>query len=328
VIVVTGAAGFIGSNIVADLEARGQGPVAVVDWFGEDERWRNLAKRRIDAFIRPEEIDAWLAIHAREVKAIIHMGAISATTERDVDKLVSNNINYTVRLWDWCVEHQVPFVYASSAATYGGIETGFTDDQCLQAMDALLPLNAYGWSKKATDIIFARRIADGKPTPPQWAGLKFFNVYGPNEYHKGDMMSVACKLYDQVIRGEQVKLFKSYRDGVADGDQRRDFVYVKDCVASILWLLENPSHSGIFNIGSGEARSFLDIAKALGRVVNRPVEVEFIEMPEAIRDRYQYFTQAEMGKLRGAGMTAPFATLEEGVADYVTSHLAREDRYR
>lgn len=327
-IVVTGAAGFIGSNIVAGLEARGQGPIVVVDWFGEDERWRNLAKRKIDAFVRPEEIDAWLAAHAGEVTAIVHMGAISATTERDVDRLVANNINFTVNLWDWCVEHQVPFVYASSAATYGGIETGFADDDSLEAMSALQPLNAYGWSKKATDIIFARRIAEGKPTPPQWAGLKFFNVYGPNEYHKGDMMSVACKLYDQVMRGEQVRLFKSYRDGIADGDQRRDFVYVKDCVASILWLLDNPSNSGIFNIGSGEARSFLDIAKALARVVNRPVDVEFIEMPEAIRDRYQYFAEAEMGKLRGAGMTAPFATLEEGVADYVAEHLAREERYR
>jgi ADP-L-glycero-D-manno-heptose 6-epimerase len=328
VIVVTGAAGFIGSNIVADLEARGQGPIAVVDWFGEDERWRNLAKRKIDAYVRPEQIDAWLAANAKEVTAIIHMGAISATTERDVDKLVANNINFTINLWDWCAEHQVPFLYASSAATYGGIETGFADDQSLEAMSALAPLNAYGWSKKATDIVFARRIAEGRPTPPQWAGLKFFNVYGPNEYHKGDMMSVACKLYDQVMRGEQVRLFKSYRDGIADGDQRRDFVYVKDCVASILWLLDNPKTSGIFNIGSGEARSFLDIAKALARVVNRPVDVEYIEMPESIRDRYQYFTQAEMGKLRGAGMTAPFSSLEEGVADYVTTHLAREDRYR
>jgi ADP-L-glycero-D-manno-heptose 6-epimerase len=327
-IVVTGAAGFIGSNIVADLEARGQGPIAVVDWFGEDERWRNLAKRSIDAYVRPEDIGTWLAVNAREVTAIIHMGAISATTERDVDRLVSNNINFTVNLWEWCVEHQVPFIYASSAATYGGIENGFTDDESLDAMSALSPLNAYGWSKKATDLIFARRIAAGKPTPPQWAGLKFFNVYGPNEYHKGDMMSVACKLYDQVMRGEQVRLFKSYRDGIADGNQRRDFVYVKDCVRSILWLLDNPSNSGIFNIGSGEARSFLDIAKALARTINRPVDVEFIEMPESIRDRYQYFTQSEMGKLRGAGMTAPFATLEQGVADYVTEYLARGDRYR
>lgn len=327
-IVVTGAAGFIGSNIVADLEARGHSGIAVVDWFGHDERWRNLAKRRIDAFIRPEDLGRWLEANRTAVEVIIHMGAISATTERDVDRLVENNINFTVMLWDWCVEHQVPFIYASSAATYGGIESGFIDDQSLQAMSALQPLNAYGWSKKATDIIFARRIAEGKPTPPQWAGLKFFNVYGPNEYHKGDMMSVACKLYDQVMRGDPVRLFKSYREGIADGDQRRDFVYVKDCTRAILWLLDHSETSGIFNIGSGEARSFLDIAKALGRVVNRPIDVEFIEMPESIRDRYQYFTRAEMGKLRDAGLSAPFSTLDDGVADYVTEYLGREDRYR
>ena len=327
-IVVTGAAGFIGSNIVADLEARGQGPIAVIDWFGEDERWRNLAKRRIDAFVRPEDAASWLAANAAEVTAVIHMGAISATTERNVDKLVANNINFSVMLWDWCAEQAVPFIYASSAATYGGIESGFVDEDDLDAMAALQPLNAYGWSKKATDIIFARRIAAGKLAPSQWVGLKFFNVYGPNEYHKGDMMSVACKLRDQIMRGEPVRLFRSYRDGIADGDQRRDFVYVKDCTRAILWLLDNPNNSGIFNIGSGEARSFLDIAKALGRVVNRNVDVEFIDMPESIRDRYQYFTQAEMGKLRRAGMTAPFATLEEGVANYVTEHLANDDRYR
>lgn len=327
-IIVTGAAGFIGSNIVADLEERGLGPIAVVDWFGEDERWRNLAKRRIDAFIKPEDLDAWLVTNGSEVTAIIHMGAISATTERDVDKLVANNINFTVKLWDWCAAHQVPFLYASSAATYGGIETGFTDEDSLEALSRLRPLNAYGWSKQATDVIFARRIAEGKPTPPQWAGLKFFNVYGPNEYHKGDQMSVACKLYSQIKAGEPVKLFKSYREGIADGDQRRDFVYVKDCTRSILWLLDNPSASGIYNIGSGEARSFLDIATALGRSMNTPVDVQFIEMPEAIRDRYQYFTEADMTKLRTAGMDTPFASLDEGVADYVASALVREDRYR
>ncbi|WCT75194.1 ADP-glyceromanno-heptose 6-epimerase [Sphingomonas naphthae] len=327
-IVVTGAAGFIGSNIVADLEARGDGPIAVVDWFGTDERWRNLAKRRIRHFVKPEVILPFLDAHAAEIRAVIHMGAISATTERDVDRLVDLNINYTVALWDWCTKHQVPLIYASSAATYGGIETGFTDDDSLAAQQALQPLNAYGWSKKATDVIFAERVAAGEPTPPQWAGLKFFNVYGPNEYHKDDMMSVACKLHAQVTAGEKVRLFKSYRDGIADGDQRRDFVYVRDCTRSILWLLDNKFDNGVFNIGSGEARSFLDIAKALGRVMNKAVDVEYIEMPESIRDRYQYFTEAEMGKLRGMGYDAPATSLEDGVADYVFEHLGREDRYR
>lgn len=327
-IVVTGAAGFIGSNIVADLEARGQGPVAVVDWFNQDERWRNLAGRQVDAFVRPEELGEWLTAHAEEVKAIIHMGAISATTERDVDKLVANNINFTVRLWDWCAAHQVTFIYASSAATYGGIESGFTDDQSLTAMSALQPLNAYGWSKKATDLIFTRRIAEGKPSPPQWAGLKFFNVYGPNEYHKDDMMSVACKLYDQIIRGEKLRLFKSYRDGIGNGEQSRDFVYVKDCTAFIMWLLDNSNKSGIFNVGSGQARSFLDVARALGRAMNRNIDIEFIEMPDTIRDRYQYFTQADMTKARDEGMMISPYSLEDGISNYVTQYLSRDSRYR
>lgn len=327
-IVVTGAAGFIGSNIVADLEARGRGPIAVVDWFGVDERWRNLAARTLDLFVVPENIEVFLTAHTSEIEAIIHMGAISATTERDVDKLVANNINFTVKLWDWCAQAQVPFIYASSAATYGGIESGFADDESLEAMKALAPLNAYGWSKKATDIIFARRIAQGKPHPPQWVGLKFFNVYGPNEYHKVDMMSVACKMFDQIMRGERVQLFKSHRPGIADGEQRRDFVYVKDCTRVILWVLDNPGVSGIFNVGSGLARSFLDIVNVYTKVINLPVDVEFIDMPETIRDRYQYFTQANMTKLRGRGMDAPFMTLEDGITDYATVYLAREDRYR
>ena len=327
-IVITGAAGFIGSNIVADLEARGDARIAVVDWFGEDERWRNLAKRKIDAFVRPDRFDAWLDANGDDVTAIIHMGAISATTERDVDKLVANNIDLTIKLWNWCAKRTVPFIYASSAATYGGIEAGFVDDDMIPAMAALEPLNAYGWSKKATDIIIARRVADGGPTPPQWAGLKFFNVYGPNEYHKGNMMSVACKMFDQIKRGDRVTLFRSHRNGIADGEQKRDFVYVKDCTRAILWLLDHPDISGIFNIGSGQARSFLDIAQFLGLAMNKPVDVDFIDMPVAIRDRYQYYTQADMTKLRGLGMYSPFLSLEEGIADYVKSYLARPDRYR
>lgn len=327
-IVVTGAAGFIGSNIVADLEERGMGPVAVVDWFGQDARWRNLAKRVIDAFIRPEDLADWLEAHAGQVRSVIHMGAISATTERDVDKLVASNINYSMMLWDWCAKHQVPFIYASSAATYGGIESGFSDDEDLEAMRALRPLNAYGWSKKATDLMIARRIADGLPTPPQWAGLKFFNVYGPNEFHKGEMMSVACKLYDQILRGESLRLFRSHRLGVDDGEQSRDFVYVKDCTGFIMDLLEKPQISGIFNVGSGKARTFLDVAKALGLALNREVNVEFIDMPEAIRGSYQYFTEADMRKAKSVGLAASSYTLEQGISDYVVRYLSCEDRYR
>ena len=327
-IVVTGAAGFIGSNVIAELEACGKGPIVAVDWFGTDERWRNLAKRTIDEFVRPENLDTWLAVHVRDVRAIVHMGARTATTETDVDMLVSNNINYTVRLWNWCTQNSVPFIYASSAATYGGIEDGFDDNESIEAMSVLQPLNAYGWSKKATDLIFARSIANNKPTPPQWAGLKFFNVYGPNEYHKNDMMSVICKMYYQIRSGEAVKLFKSHRDGIQDGEQRRDFVYVRDCSRAIVWLLENPQVSGLFNLGSGHARSFLDIVRTLERAVNLPIDIEFIDMPVAIRDRYQYYTQAEVAKVQRAGYDQAFSSIEDGIKDYVSNYLTKKDRYR
>ncbi len=327
-IVVTGAAGFIGSNIVADLEARGMGPIAVCDWFGTHEKWRNLAKRDIAAFIRPEQLGEYLEAQRSVIRAIVHMGAISATTERNVDLLVEHNIKLSVDLWDWCSLNRVPYIYASSAATYGGIEEGFVDDDAIDAIMKLRPLNAYGWSKKATDLIFAQRIAAGQPTPPQWIGLKFFNVYGPNEYHKDDMKSVAVKLFDQIRNGEPVKLFKSYRDGIADGEQRRDFVYVKDCTRAIAWFLDNPQVSGIFNLGTGKAQSFLDIVKAIGVAIGQKIDVEFIPMPESLRGRYQYFTQADMSKATAMGLDTRFMSLEEGVKDYVTEHLSHEDRYR
>jgi ADP-L-glycero-D-manno-heptose 6-epimerase len=329
VIVVTGAAGFIGSNIVADLLAEDRSrEIVVVDRFGTDERWRNLARHPVDHFVDPTRLDIFLAAHGDEIEAIIHMGAIATTTERDVDRLVRCNIEATVQLWDWCAMRQVPFLYASSAATYGGRERGFADDDSPDALAALAPLNAYGWSKHATDMLLARRVAAGRPAPPFWAGLKFFNVYGPNEYHKGDMASVAYKLHAQAMRGETVHLFRSYRPGIADGEQRRDFIHVRDCTRAILWLLNNRGRSGLYNVGTGEARSFLDVVRALARAMGREVNVEFIDMPEPIRARYQYFTEADTAKLRGAGLTAPCYTLEQGIADYVRGYLGRDDGYR
>lgn len=325
---VTGAAGFIGSNIVAELEARGLGPITVVDWFGTADKWRNLAKRRIAAYVRPEALSQYLADLRTPVKAVIHMGAISATTEADVDQLVALNINYSVMLWDWCAAHDVPFLYASSAATYGGIEKGFDDDESVAARAALRPLNAYGWSKKTTDDIFVERVARGEMAPPQWVGLKFFNVYGPNEYHKDDMRSVACKMYDAIQSTNVVKLFKSYRPDIADGEQRRDFVYVKDCLSLLMWFLENPQISGIFNSGSGRARSFADIVRAMASITGKSLEIEFIDMPLTIRDKYQYFTEADMSKVMRLGYAGPHITLEEGMRDYVETYLSQSDRYR
>ncbi|WP_367353798.1 ADP-glyceromanno-heptose 6-epimerase [Agrobacterium pusense] len=326
--IVTGAAGFIGSNIVADLEEAGLGPIVVVDWFGTGDKWRNLAKRNIAGYVSPDGLDGYLGRLKAEVKAVIHMGAISATTEVNVDRLIELNINYSVMLWDWCAEHGVPFIYASSAATYGGIESGFSDDESSSARAALSPLNAYGWSKKTTDDIFVERVARGERAPPQWAGLKFFNVYGPNEYHKDDMRSVACKLFDAVQTTNEVSLFKSYRSDIGDGEQRRDFVYVKDCTALILWLLNNPQHSGIFNCGSGKARSFADIVHVMAGLIGKKLTIKYIDMPEAIRDKYQYFTEADMSKVASAGYNGPQSTLEEGLHDYVNSYLCHDDKYR
>lgn len=326
--IVTGAAGFIGSNIVADLEANDMGPVVVVDWFGLGDKWRNLAKRKIAAYVRPDMLAQYLADLNTPVKGVIHMGAISATTEADVDRLVELNINYSVMLWDWCAENGVPFLYASSAATYGGIEAGFDDDESAEARAALRPLNAYGWSKKTTDDIFIERVARGEKAPPQWVGFKFFNVYGPNEYHKDDMRSVACKLYEAIQTTDNVKLFKSYRPDIEHGQQRRDFVYVKDCTSMMLWFLANPQYSGIFNCGSGKARSFADIVHVMADITGKKLNIEFIEMPEAIRGKYQYFTEANMSKVASLGFNGPQSSLEDGLSDYVEGYLSLTDYYR
>ena len=314
--VVTGGAGFIGSNIVAALAARGK-RVVVVDWLEVGDKWRNLAPAVLHDIVRPDAFMPWLAAHAGEVAGIVHMGAISATTERDGDRLVSENIRLTLDLWDWCAAQAVPFIYASSAATYGDGLEGFDDDGSSGALARLKPLNGYGWSKHVVDRRIALDVAQGRPAPPVWAGLKFFNVYGPHEAHKGPMRSVALQLYETLSAGGEVKLFRSHRPDYADGGQLRDFVYVADCVAVVLWMLEQPRLAGLYNMGTGQARSFLDLARAAFTAVGHKPEVHYIDTPEAIRDRYQYFTEAKMGRLRAAGYTAPFHSLEDGVAAYV-----------
>jgi ADP-L-glycero-D-manno-heptose 6-epimerase len=315
--VVTGGAGFIGSNIAAALAAEGK-RVVVVDRLGEGDKWKNLAPIVLHDIVRPDAFMAWL--HSRgsdDVAAIVHMGAISSTTERDGDRLVSENVRFSLDLWDWCAEHQVPFVYASSAATYGDGMEGFDDDGSLEALARLKPMNGYGWSKHMVDRRIAMDVAKGRKAPPVWAGLKFFNVYGPGEASKGDMRSVALKLYETLSAGGRATLFRSHNDQYADGGQLRDFVYVADCAAVVLWMLEQDRFSGLYNLGTGKARSFLDLAKAVFEAMELKPEITYVDMPEAIRDRYQYFTEAKMDRLRQAGYGAPFASVEEGVADYV-----------
>jgi len=326
--VVTGGAGFIGSNIVWSLERRGLGPVVVADRLGAGDKWKNIAKREIADVIPPGRLLDFLDASAGAVSAVIHMGAISATTERDADLIFENNFALSMDLWRWCTAHEVRFIYASSAATYGNGAEGFDDDATPEGLARLRPMNAYGWSKHLFDRRIVRMVENGEPRPPQWAGLKFFNVFGPNEYHKDRMKSVVAQIQPVAARGETCRLFKSHRPDYEDGGQLRDFVWVDDCVRIVDWLLDNGDVSGIFNAGTGQARSFLDLATAVYRALDKEPKIEYIDTPEDIRDRYQYFTQANMDKLRAAGFDEPMTALEDAVRSYVVDFLNADDPYR
>jgi len=325
-LVVTGGAGFIGSVLAAALNDAGRSDLVIVDRFGHDEKWRNIAKRDFFEIVPVEALHSWLERFGGEVEAIFHLGAISATTFTDADEIIANNLNYSIALWRWCAAAKRPLIYASSAATYGDGTAGFDDAGGIDAFKRLRPMNLYGWSKHAFDL-WALRQAVAGAAPPHWAGLKFFNVFGPNEYHKGDMMSLVAKNYRRLAAGETIRLFKSHRPDYRDGEQRRDFVYVKDCVAALLWLWRQGRDSGIYNIGSGEARSFLDLMDALGTACGRAPNIEFVDIPPEIRPNYQYFTEATLTRLRQAGYNTPFTPLEAAVTDLVTHHLAQPDPY-
>ncbi len=328
-IVVTGGAGFIGSNIVARLTAEDVYDVVVCDRLETADlaKWKNLAKHPIADFWAPEELFEMLERHAEEIEAVVHMGAISATTEPDADLILRTNYTLSRDLWDWCAIRDARFIYASSAATYGDGLDGFEDDDSLTALSSLKPLNAYGYSKMLFDQ-YAARQSDRGQSPSQWAGLKFFNVYGPNEGHKGSMKSVVAQIWPKVAAGETVTLFRSHNPDYADGGQMRDFVFVDDVVDIIVWLLDNPAIFGVFNAGSGQARSFLDLAHATFAAAGKTPDVGYIDTPEVIRDKYQYFTEAKMDRLRAAGYAGQSTPLEEGVRRYVQDYLATSDPYR
>jgi ADP-L-glycero-D-manno-heptose 6-epimerase len=256
------------------------------------------------------------------------MGAISETTATDGDLVIETNFRFSMRLFDWCTAHAVPFIYASSAATYGDGAQGFSDDPSLAALKTLRPMNLYGWSKHLFDMAVIERATRGDKLPPQWAGLKFFNVFGPNEYHKGAMMSVLAKRFDDIKAGRTIELFKSHRDGIADGDQRRDFIYVDDVVRVVLWLLAAPSVSGLFNVGTGRARSFKDFMLSAYAALGRKPDIRYIDMPASIRDSYQYFTESKVDRMQRAGYNGGFTALEEAVGLYVRGYLDSPDRYR
>lgn len=328
-IVVTGGAGFIGSNIVARLCAEGRRDIVVCDRLEDAAlgKWKNLAKHPIADFWSPEELFAQLERQADRIEAVVHMGAISSTTEPDADLILRTNFALSRDLWDWCALRGVRLVYASSAATYGDGGLGFEDQDDLRSLSALRPLNAYGYSKNLFDQYAVRQAATPN-APPQWAGLKFFNVYGPNEHHKGAMKSVVAQIWPKVAADEAVTLFRSHNPAYADGGQMRDFVFIEDVVDIIDWLLETPDVSGVFNAGSGQARSFLDLANATFAAAGKASRVEYVDTPVSIRDKYQYFTEARMERLRAAGYAGQSTPLEEGVRRYVQDFLATADPYR
>jgi ADP-L-glycero-D-manno-heptose 6-epimerase len=328
-VVVTGGAGFIGSNIVSRLCAEDRWDVIVCDRLeGADlGKWRNIARAPIADFWQPEELFIQLQRHVERVTAIVHMGAISSTTEQDADLILRTNFSLSRDLWDWCALNDTRLIYASSAATYGDGSAGFEDADDLASISRLQPLNAYGYSKTLFDQ-YAVREASRDHAPRQWAGLKFFNVYGPNEGHKGGMKSVIAQIWPKVAAGETVSLFRSHHPDYADGGQLRDFVFVDDVVDIVDWLLCAPGVSGIFNAGSGQARSFLDLAHATFAAAGQEPRITYIDMPEAIRDRYQYFTEARMDRVRALGFAGQSTPLEEGVRRYVQGFLSQPDPYR
>lgn len=325
-IIVTGGAGFIGSYLVAELLDRGE-EVVVVDRLRDNGKWRNLQKHVPAQIIHPDNLDAFLAT-AGDVEAVFHLGAVSATTARDGDLVWATNVALSEKLWAWCTAQSVRFIYASSAATYGAADRPelFSDDP--RRLKTLKPLNLYGWSKHAFDLHVQDRVAAKCPLPPQWAGLKFFNVYGPNEYHKGSMISVVKTKFDEVRAGGPVRLFRSDRAGVRDGDQMRDFIWVGDVVNVLLWLYDTPAVNGLFNCGTGAARSYVHLAQAVCDAAGVPERIEFIDMPESLRGQYQSFTRADLSRLRAAGYTGQFMTLEDGIGRYIREYLATDDPWR
>jgi ADP-L-glycero-D-manno-heptose 6-epimerase len=324
-IIITGAAGFIGSAIAWKLNESGREDLILVDKLRTEEKWKNIAKRDYIDWVDRDELFEYLSNEdiAKKVEAVIHMGACSATTEKDMDFLMKNNYEYSKKLWEFCTKYNIKYIYASSAATYGMGEQGYNDEIDLEGHKNLRPLNKYGYSKKIFDVWALKQ----KNTPKNWAGFKFFNVYGPNEYHKGRMASMVFHSYNQAKENGYVKLFKSHNEKFEDGKQLRDFVYIKDVVSVIEYFLNNDIENGVYNLGTGKERSFYDLAYNTLVSAKENPKIEFVDMPMDLRGRYQYYTKAEMNKLRKVGYTKEFYTLEEGIKDYVENYLEKEDKY-
>lgn len=315
-IIVTGGAGFIGSCLVRMLNDNGYTDIIIVDHIHSTEKWRNMVNKSYTEYIAREDFLKRLPEFSGRVSHVIHMGACSSTTERNFDFLYKNNFEFTKILWEFCAHEQNSFIYASSAATYGSGKQGFDDESDITL---LRPLNGYGYSKQLFDLWAEKQVNK----PAQYCGFKFFNVYGPNEYFKDSMSSVVLHSFNQIVETGTMGLFKSYRKGYADGQQMRDFVYVKDVCKVIAYIMAHPEVSGLFNLGTGVARSFYDLCKNTFLSVGKDIDIQYIEMPETLRPKYQYYTKAKMEKLRKVGYIEPFYTLEEGIQDYVKNYLLK-----
>ncbi len=318
-IVVTGACGFIGSCMIAQLNHHNCKDIVAVDLFKQPDKicFDNIKTKDVSICIDKDDLMEWIDENYTEIDYIIHLGAVSSTTEFNKETLKKFNTDYTKAMWQKCTQYTIPLIYASSAATYGDGSESYSDDESL--IQNLKPLNPYGESKQEFDIWCLKE----EKKPPFWYGLKFFNVYGPNEAHKGSMASVVYHSYNQILNTGKVKLFKSYKQNIKHGQQKRDFVYVGDVVDIMYWLMNNNPKSGIYNVGTGKARTFFDLAKAVFRAMDKQSSIEYIEMPKEIRDKYQYFTEADMSKLRSIGYRAPYTSLENGVNEYVTEYLQK-----
>jgi len=325
-IILTGGGGMIGSMIAWHLNTQMNfDDFVIVDDLINEQQENNFNKRKFIEYIAKDDLEKYLN-DKKNVSAVIHMGAISATTESNFNRLLQSNIRFSQALWHWCAENKVPFIYASSAATYGNGSVGYGDNE--SELDKLSPLNAYGYSKHFFDRWVQLELSKNQPTPPQWCGLKFFNVYGPNEYHKGRMASVAFHAFNQFKETNQIKLFKSEHPSYADGMQVRDFIYVKDAVKIIIFFLNNNNFSGLYNAGTGNAETFKALAEAL--LINtkgQPDDIKYIEMPNDLKGKYQYYTQATMNKINSIGFNDNFLNLNEGVTDYLENYLLTSDRY-
>lgn len=326
-ILVTGGGGFLGSNLVAALLERGTHNIVVCDVFGSNNKWRNLDKHPVFEIIHPDGVFDWLEVNRQQIEIVYHLGAISSTVEKDIDAILKHNFALSLKMWRWCIARGVRLVYASSSATYGDGSHGFDDNIDLGYMRKLKPMSGYGWSKHMFDFHVAAAFARGECALPQWVGLKFFNTYGPNEYHKDDQRSVIAKIAPQAIQGAAVRLFRSYNDKYGDGEQKRDVIYVKDCTNVMLWCLDQPKVSGLFNLGTGKATSFNEMAQAIFAAIDRPPNIHYMDMPDTLVPSYQYFTQANMQKLRDAGYSQPFTGTGDGVRDFVQNYLRENDPY-